>query len=155
MLEERPMVASSPARVRKRAPKLVLRALSLVLTLLLLASSLGQVAHFVLVPHAICSEHGELLELTPAAVSGASRQATSDDGGAGFTSPEGLASHDHCEVWLRAPREQLVPPRPALLLPARVTLARTELDCVAMDVAATCAPLLVAPKTSPPRSARA
>lgn len=150
------MVAPGPAKVRnERAPALVVRALSLLLTLLLLASSLGQVAHFVLVPHAICSEHGELLELSAAPSAEADRDVQSDDGDAGLTRPEGAGSHDHCQLWLRAPREQLVPPCPALSLPPAAVSERVAPERADVDLLAARAPLLLAPKTSPPRPAPA
>ncbi len=127
-----------------------LRALAAFVALLLGTSSLGQVAHFVLVPHAVCLEHGELVELHGAA------EAHADAAGAAnqerVTAPHGGDEHDHCELIARAEREQLLGPAPSLDVAAaarsveRCGVAREQLERPALGV------LMLAPKTSPPAS---
>src|SRR5690349_15523621 len=60
------MVRSHEQRERRgrEATSSALRWLAACLAFLLVASSLGQIGHFLLVSHAICAEHGELLELS-------------------------------------------------------------------------------------------
>lgn len=126
-----------------------LRWLSLVAALLLAASSLAQVAHFLLVPHAFCAEHGELLELgaTPAELGHHDAPAGHD---ASLWPVDAADGHDHCQLLAREQREQLPPRAPAFELPPaspaalQAVLGRTvgaayQVDCLSN-----------APKTSPP-----
>lgn len=116
---------------------------------LLSLSSLGQTAHFLLVPHAVCVEHGELLELSEADAHGAVHaESGSDDEPAATSQP--AAEHDHCQVLARGQREQAVPPAPSAdLLPAAAAEAR--LLIARQDALLRTLPSLsFAPKTSPP-----
>lgn len=127
----------------------VLRALSLFVALLLAASSLSQVAHFMLVRHAFCAEHGELLELSPAAQAETSH-ASDDDRQARATGSETGEEHDHCQLLARGQREQLA------VLPTSVTLAPATVSAPVAIAAAAASGFdqlerwLLAPKTSPP-----
>jgi hypothetical protein len=140
---ERGRHATSPA----------LRALATVVALLLTLSALGQVAHFLLVPHAICAEHGELLELSEQAAHASAGQvdhgSDSDDR---FVASELGAEHDHCQVLARGQREQALPAAPSFevapaSLEADLVVARQEAVYQAL------AALSLAPKTSPPHAA--
>jgi hypothetical protein len=127
-----------------------LRALSVLVALLLAGSSLGQVAHFLLIPHAICAEHGEFLELTRPSIEVASTESASDAGRAQLTSSNVDTGHEHCQLMARREREQLLQGTAAPeILPAE----SRALAPVAPPVAASAEGIsrwLVAPKTSPP-----
>jgi hypothetical protein len=126
--------------------------LATLVALLLTASSLSQVAHFLLVPHAICAEHGELLELTesPARVIAARAHDGDTETQAKAAGTE-AAEHDHCQIFARSQRQQVWPPAPAVAVAPAVASARS--GCVPTDATgnAVLPRLLVAPKTSPPQ----
>jgi hypothetical protein len=121
----------------------------MLVALLLVGSSLGQIAHFLLVPHAICTEHGELLEVSEqAAHDGATR--AEDVEGSRAASPEMAAEHEHCQLLARAPRELALPRSPSLgLLPAPSSQRAALIRPLATHAPAS-QRLLDAPKTSPP-----
>ena len=126
-----------------------LRVLATLVALLLAASSLSQVAHFLLVPHAICAEHGELLELEERPAHVAAERGGADTDHARASGSE-AAAHDHCQILARSQRYQGLPPAPALTLaPATATQEVGWLDN-ASSPNATLTRLSVAPKTSPP-----
>jgi hypothetical protein len=128
----------------------VLRALSLFVALLLAASSLSQVAHFMLVRHAFCAEHGELLELSSASAEAETSSAGDDNRQARATSNETADGHDHCQLLARSQREQLA------VLPTSVTVAPAPTSAPLAIVATSARSFdqlerwLLAPKTSPP-----
>ena len=138
------------ARGLKSSP--VLRLLAALVALLLMVSALGQTAHFLLVPHTICAEHGELLELGEGAlhVARARERAVADEHRPRAASTEAAASHDHCQVLARGQREQAIPKAsPSDLVPAAAYVK----SAVFFDRAAvvqTRSTLALAPKTSPP-----
>lgn len=139
---ERGRAATSPA----------LRALATFVALLLTLSALGQVAHFLLVPHAICAEHGELLELSErSAHTSAAHVDHGSERDARLVERDLAAPHDHCEVLARGQREQILPVShafevaPAALQSAPVAIRQEPARAVL-------AALSLAPKTSPPRS---
>jgi hypothetical protein len=127
----------------------VLRALALVLSVLLVGSHVLTAVHTALVPHEVCSEHGELVhadhhgelkEPAPAA-----------DPGSPAASPRAASehSHDHCSVVSRPAEEaRVLPSTPAVVLTA-FPLAEPR-ALVALLAAPASAPLLSAPKQSPP-----
>ena len=136
----------------RNATSAALRVMAACLALLLVASSLGQVAHFLLVPHAICAEHGELVELSPGADHGGQHllqvEPAAHDAGPSV-SPEELASHDHCEILASAQRQLALPAASVVaLVPvvASSSLALVEPSAAQVSLS----PLAVAPKTSPP-----
>ena len=146
-----------PRRQRRRAAgrkaaSPLLRALAAFVAVLLTASSLGQIAHFWLVPHAVCTEHGELLELSADADHAGqphAEMASAADEEAAAVSADDAGSHDHCEILARGQR-QLALPAPSLvaLVPAAASssLALVEASATSRPLAT----LSVAPKTSPP-----
>lgn len=122
------------------------------LALLLTASSLGEIAHFLLVPHAICAEHGELVELSSGSEHASERHAEAEpptyDTGPSASSEE-LASHDHCELLASGQRQLALPPASVVaLVPATTSssLALVEISAAQESLS----PLSFAPKTSPP-----
>jgi hypothetical protein len=127
------------------------------LALLLTASALGQAAHFLLVPHTICAEHGELLELGEegAAHAAASREHRADgDRQPRAASPEAVAAHEHCQVLARGQREQALPQGSFVAL---VPVAPPQAACIFGTPAALAralSALTLAPKTSPPLAPR-
>lgn len=129
-----------------------LRALAAFIALLLSGSSLAQTVHFLLIPHAICAEHGELVELGGQADAHhepheASRSVAISEHG------EADAGHDHCEVLARSERELSLPPIASFELPAAPRSLEQALPVVE-ESARHARPLLdVAPKTSPPTAA--
>jgi len=152
------MVLAKRTRQKRGRPatSLVLRWWAALLALLLTASALGQAAHFLLVPHTICAEHGELLELGEGAEHAtASREhAVEDERQSRAASPEASAAHEHCQVLARGQREQALPKAPSVaLLPAaaaRSAAVFTEHAHPALGLPA----LALAPKTSPPLAPR-
>jgi hypothetical protein len=153
------MVMAEPARQAKGryATSLLQRLLAALVALLLSASALGQAAHFLLVPHTICAEHGELLEVDERAshVDREREQTASDAPEPRASQPEISAEHDHCQVLARGQREQ-APVRASLsvLLPAPLapeapaSFARPAPSAQELT-------LSLAPKTSPPRAPNA
>jgi hypothetical protein len=134
-----------------------LRSLAALVALVLTASSLGQIAHFLLVPHAICAEHGELVELHGAAVAAADHHEASqpsDARRAQVSAPDAVESHDHCQLMARGQRELALPlasswePTPPAPSP-RIAAC----DSSAVAALGQPAPLSAAPKTSPPVAA--
>src|SRR5262249_15177194 len=115
------------------------------------ASSLGQMAHFVLVRHAICLEHGELIEASEHSHSTLERaEPSSDRSEAQLIGRDVETDHDHCQFLSSARRERALVPDPhPLILPA----LRSGMKPVVVE-GSTCVvasvPLAVAPKTSPP-----
>jgi hypothetical protein len=141
-----------PQRGRK-ATSAALRWLAACVALLLVASSLGQIAHFLVVSHAICEEHGELVELgadaahAPADHAPGEGEQTKGSSGA----PEGADRHDHCEVLANAERQLALPA--AALVAVVPAASSTSLELVPASSECPSRPLLaLAPKTSPPRS---
>lgn len=149
----RQAVRARRKRGRKATPA-SLRLLAALVAILLSASALGQAAHFLLVPHAICAEHGELLELDePRAHVDVGHERAAEAEQHPHASPsEGTLEHEHCQVLARGQREQALPNAPtAELLPAVMTRSAA----IAVQRAAPSAPLDaldLAPKTSPPRT---
>jgi hypothetical protein len=139
--------AAQPGRLATSA---ALRALSLLVAVLLTASSLSQVAHFVLVQHAFCAEHGELLELSGASARAETPSASGDDQQTQVTPRDASEEHDHCQLLARSQREQLaISPPIVAVAPAQVSAPLA----IAAAQASTYDQLqrwLLAPKTSPP-----
>ena len=139
------------ARGRK-ATSAALRVVAACLALLLTASSLGQIAHFLLVPHAICAEHGELVELSAGSEHAGPHHAevaAADSDASPAVSSEEATSHDHCEILASQQRQLALPAANVVaLLPAA---ASSTLALVESSAARHSLPTLsVAPKTSPP-----
>lgn len=142
---------------RRKTTSLLVRSLAALVALLLMAGSLGQIAHFLLVPHAICAEHGELLELHdgahPATDAGREASAPRDASRPQVAAPEELESHEHCQLLARSQRELALPladafePAPVLGERAAPTLR------AANEPLGQLAALSLAPKTSPPAAA--
>ena len=134
---------------RSRAAASALRVVATLVALLLTLSSLGQVAHFLLVPHAICAEHGELLELSERDAHVGAGDAEGSKEARVSTVPTS-AEHDHCQVLARGQRELALPVPPALDI-VRSTGAETTLVVARQDaIFRALSPLSLAPKTSPP-----
>jgi hypothetical protein len=122
------------------------------LALLLAASSLGEIAHSWLVPHAICAEHGELVELPSGSEHAGPHhddaELTPHEAGTSVSSEE-LASHEHCEILASAQRQVALPAASVVaIVPATASAALSLLEISATQ--ASLPPLSVAPKTSPP-----
>jgi hypothetical protein len=140
------------AQRARRSPGWTVRVAAAFAALLLLASSLGQVAHFLLVQHAICAEHGELLEVHGAEHPASATITLADsDEQAHASAPDLEGEHDHCQHLARrqselavftGATEALVIPPPAATLPK---------PSLAAEPRASHALLALAPKTSPPR----
>jgi hypothetical protein len=149
------MAMAEPTRQRgRKATSSLLRLLAALVALLLTASALGQAAHFLLVPHAICAEHGELLELSEGEghVAGEHETGAENARDTHASAPEAVATHEHCEVLARGQREQALPGTPvAALLPA-VPPARVVSFSEQLAPAPSVSCLALAPKTSPPRA---
>ncbi|HEY6080375.1 MAG TPA: hypothetical protein VIW29_16285 [Polyangiaceae bacterium] len=151
-----PRPGSRKAARRKTTP-LLLRALAALAALLLAASSLGQVAHFLLVPHAICAEHGELLELHDgehrAAEAGAEALTPDDATSPRAAAPDAVESHDHCQLLARSQRELALPVATAFEAPLAPSVCAPSLLHAAAEPTGQLAALSLAPKTSPPVAA--
>jgi hypothetical protein len=149
------MPSARAPSAKRGATHASLRALAGLVAVLLGLSSLGQFAHFLLVPHAICPEHGELVELTDAeehAVhDGVAARSKADGGSVTAAASELSEDHDHCQVLSRGQREQLTPPPALQGLPhAASHEAPSSVDTGAAP--RPLAALTLAPKTSPPRA---
>jgi hypothetical protein len=156
-------MAQLPARKagRRKATPPLLRALALLVALLLVGSSLGQIAHFLLVPHTLC-EHGELVEVHGAAADAEADSHAKAHGtaksqpGHHDSQPSGTGSaeaHDHCQQLARAQRDLALPVAEAS---APVALPGAPLRTSFFDDSQRFAPLAalsLAPKTSPPVAA--
>jgi hypothetical protein len=153
-------------RSQSRKPaRALLRGLAALVAALLLASSFGQIAHFALVRHAICREHGELLELHGAAEAQlgakaeaqlgakAEKAAARNDGQQRAEAPasDSGSEHDHCQMVARNQREQGLVPAPALALARAAAAGLVPASTAAVELVRPLAPLQLAPKTSPPR----
>lgn len=139
------------SRVGREPTALALRSLAALVALLLVGSSLGQVAHFLAVQHAVCIEHGELVELHPSDGHGAAEARShdgheSEDEGSGAPRP---GEHDHCQLLAKQEREQAVAPRPAIGI-ATAQLELQPAPARAQDGALAQPLFSLAPKTSPP-----
>jgi hypothetical protein len=129
----------------------VLRVLATLVALLLTLSALGQVAHFLLVPHAICSEHGELLELSERAAHTSTDQVEpGSEQDAHVVASDLAAEHDHCQVLSRGQREQALPTPPSFEVPS-ASLETAQVLARQDAIHRGLTPLSLAPKTSPPR----
>jgi hypothetical protein len=154
VLGVRPMVPSRQRRraAGRKAASPVFRALAAFVAVLLTASSLGQIAHFLLVPHAVCADHGELLELSTESDHAGQHHAEAEppaDDEAAAVSPEDATSHDHCEVLASGQRQLALPAASVVaLVPAAASssLALVETSAISRPLAT----LSLAPKTSPP-----
>ena len=150
------MSSGSSRANRKTSPlrRLPLRALAALFVCFLASSSLGEIAHFLLVPHAVCEEHGELLELQDASKRVAAGSHDSDtEHGAGHDEggDSGRADgHDHCQLLARRDTQQAVVALAQLeITPAGESEVTAPLQ-PSLDQAASFPLLLAAPKTSPP-----
>ena len=132
-----------------------LRVLAVLVAVVLSTSALGQAAHFRLVPHTICSEHGELLELGEGAEHAArapEHAGDQDEAGSRASERELSLEHEHCQVLARGQREQALPTADRVeLLPAALVQA-AAFFATPRAAAGELPRLSLAPKTSPPRS---
>ncbi len=148
------VTAERPGTKRgRRAASPWLRVLAVLVAFVLSASALSQAAHFLLVPHAICAEHGELLELGERAA----HDALQHDPAAHDSEPEASqtelpAEHDHCQLLARSQRElSLFQAASVALLPAACSVP-APIFADSRDLTRPQQRLALAPKTSPPRS---
>lgn len=136
---------------RPRASDAVARRTSFLVLALFVVGSLAGSLHMALVRHAVCAEHGELVEVAPSSAGGTCDNAKHIRHPASWTAAPGAidGEHEHCQIATQA-RERVV-----AWTPIRV-VARTE-PTVVPRVCATCparlpavSPLFLAPKHSPP-----
>jgi hypothetical protein len=144
------ILARAPrARRRRHATRAPLRALATLVAVLVGLSSFGQFAHFLLVPHAICAEHGELLELNEQDEHAVSHVNASAEGSE-HAATALVEEHDHCQVLARGQREQ-AEPTPATFALSTCADSAEELAIVGGAAVVSLVPALsLAPKTSPP-----
>jgi hypothetical protein len=125
------------------------RALATLVAVLVGLSSLGQFAHFLLVAHAGCPEHGELLELGEQ-TSHAEAHGSSEESDAAQLVSAPSAEHDHCQVLARGQREQ-AEPTPATVVVLSTSAGSVErLAPITTAICRKIPALSLAPKTSPP-----
>lgn len=142
--------STQPRATQRSSARPALRVLAGIVAALLLATTLGQIAHFLLVRHVVCAEHGELLEAPSPALRGHDGHPERAGNAAG--EPEPALEHDHCQVLARLQRGTAVlgaqdfelapPPAPSLI----------EAEAPAELAPALPPPLTRAPKTSPPEA---
>lgn len=128
-----------------------LRVLAALVALVLSASAFGQAAHFLLVPHTICAEHGELLELGEGSEHAAQGR-DGEDQGPQIAPPELSVEHDHCQMLARGQREQALPKANRVELLPAAAAEQTTTFVAPGAVPVSLERLALAPKTSPPRS---
>jgi hypothetical protein len=140
----------------REATSSLVRLLAAFVAVLLAASSLGQSAHFLLVPHAICAEHGELLELTERDSHAADEadHATAGPDETRASAPGALVDHEHCQVLLRGQREQSLPEASAVAVLPAASAEKAVVLAAPGRIAPEPSVLSLAPKTSPPSAAR-
>ena len=146
------MVTAERAR-RQRGRKATsswLRLLAACVALVLTAGALSQAAHFLLVPHVICAEHGELLEVDERAPHAAREHAAATEDRPSASAPEAVAEHEHCQVLLRGQRERALPEAPSAELASLTTGRRAPVFVASDGLRGSLQTLALAPKTSPP-----
>jgi hypothetical protein len=138
------------ARPGRRAIPALLRLVAGCLALLLAAAPLEQIAHFILVPHAVCVEHGDLIELAHDDGHGEHAAAPLENGAPSPIKADSRpsSSHDHCELLASAQRQATVPNGNGGALLAPAIPLRTSIE--RSPPAALPRILSLAPKTSPP-----
>ena len=147
------LMARAARRSDGRKPTaLGLRVLAALVALLLLGSSLGQLTHFLVVQHAICAEHGELLEVHGGAEHADAVASDPDSGGdhAPAPAPDAENDHDHCQLLARQHRELGLPVAPPVAIAPAVATQLPSWFAVSQSPTMAQAPLALAPKTSPP-----
>ncbi len=137
----------NPAAERSLRPVVSRACIGALASALALLQLLG-LAHFLLVPHEVCADHGELVNghADVSAVHHAvTRGAVLDHAEAG---DRYAAGHDHCSVFVHQRSRALVGPTTAA--PTPVAPAPSLLAPVEHEVPAPVAVLFFAPKSSPP-----
>lgn len=141
-----------PRHPDRKAIGVGLRALAALVALLLGVTSLGEATHFLVVPHAICAEHGELVELRQGASEAHEHDETDAQKAPASAPASGDVEHDHCDVVAQAQREQLLPPLPAFEVPGAGDASVSVAVALEPRVERPLDLLRLAPKTSPPRA---
>jgi hypothetical protein len=122
------------------------------LALLFLGGQFLGTAHLLLVPHAVCPEHGELIHIDDAAVSGlrgAARHETLASAYRSAAEPTAVDVHDHCLVSALRREQSALRKARGTLVPVWVSLPIAYVEhAVALPKPG--AVLLFAPKSSPP-----
>jgi hypothetical protein len=145
-------MSSSGLFARARGRRAAWRSSVPVVALLALVGQTSALLHRALVQHATCAEHGESVHLAAVANPSVSLP------GMGAEHPDLSAAvdetvpdhHEHCAAAdTRSPATRLVPDRCTQLLPAGTAPVAVCDQAVGTAVAS----YLIAPKTSPPRSA--
>lgn len=124
-----------------------------VAALLLLSSPLSEALHTVLVPHAICAEHGEVIHLQGARAGTRDPSATDQNPRFDTNGVAAESGHEHCPVVAASSRRAAARPNTeSLLLPAAASSDVARLK-VATHPDSSLELVLLAPKTSPPLAA--
>jgi hypothetical protein len=146
--------AAGQRQTRGRAATgLVLRLWVGLLALLLCGSSLGETAHLVLVQHAVCTEHGELIELHDGATAAASVAADTHEEGTRVAAPADEGEHEHCQLLGRKQQDLTLPEGAAAAAISQAPGAGRAALHESPTALAPLSALSLAPKTSPPASA--
>lgn len=127
-----------------------LRLLATCAVFALLLGQVGPFVHFVTVQHATCPEHGELIEVSPAAPHFSERSALPAYRG---SAPEAHhTTDDHCEVALAIKGHDAVEPAPHLAQPAIASPFLAPRSIGPPEYIASISVYVLAPKSSPPRA---
>jgi hypothetical protein len=141
-------------RHSRRSSRTTLRVFALLVAAVCLSARIASFAHLLLVPHAVCPEHGELIHVgeadehaAPAAVT---RRAAHETSVSGTERADASHGHDHCTLLSdRGGQLALCPPPTALAPPPWSD--QTAPACLAVrGHALSISLLLLAPKNSPP-----
>jgi hypothetical protein len=143
-------VARQPKVRGRAATRLVLRLWAGLLALVLCGGSLGEAAHFLLVQHAICAEHGELIEVHEGSHASEPSHDTTLEHGTRASAPEEAGEHEHCQL-LGLRQQELTLPEVAVAtaIPQPSASHAGLLDAPTTALVSLSA-LSLAPKTSPP-----
>lgn len=134
----------------RAATRLVLRLWAGLLALLLCGSSLSETAHFLLVQHAVCAEHGELIELHDRSAAAEALHDAAPEHGTQASAPDLEGEHEHCQLLGRRQQELTLPEVAGVaVVPRAPESGRALLDAPTAARAPVSA-LSLAPKTSPP-----
>ncbi len=126
------------------------RCLLALVALFYVAQHVSAVAHFALVRHAVCDEHGELVDVDAALSAAPESRAAADPGlSSGESSSHSGHGHEHCGV-LAHLLQQHSPPVFAGI-PVRVAAIQTVAGATCTSAPLVAIPVyLLAPKNSPP-----
>jgi hypothetical protein len=133
----------------------ILHRAALALALLAAGGQFFNISHLLMVPHAICAEHGELVHVDTGPRSTRHDAHAARDSASSAYRPGAIGStdpHDHCLISVFRKQTLAIHPAGSVLLPPRISPAVVSFENV-IAPPRTVAILHLAPKSSPPHLA--